>query len=198
MFVNNLYSRINYYFCYTKSIKLLKNYDILQWIYGDLSFLKNKNDETIWGRNMAKSIPNYNPKNNWSFYLGEEISKELLAINAISSRQPIMKYNLLPDLETDYFMVEVKTLMYKNKNATIAEKILGSSYKYANIPIIYHKPLLILCVGGAEDISRNKYKIIGPNHDNDNRKLLLDTYKKIGIAYIGARDLLNNANNHLI
>lgn len=199
MSIEKLYNRICYHFHFNNSIQLLKNYNVLQWINGDLSFLKNKSDEPIWG----KSIVSNQYKTYWTHSFGEELAKELFLINNIVSYKPIMKQKLLPDLETDYNIIEVKTIMYKNKNGTLMEKILGCPYKYANVPLIYEKPLIILCIGGAEETARNKYKILGGEYNTPNNKIsnnrivLLETYKKLGISYASARDMLLNANNLL-
>jgi hypothetical protein len=195
MSINKLYNIIYYHFHFNNSIQLLKNYNVIQWIYGDLSFLKNNNDESIWGKSLMSN--KYN--NYWTHYFGEELTKELLLINNINSYKPIMKNNLLPDIETVHNIIEVKTLMYKNKNSTINEKILGCPFKYADIPVIYNKPLIILCIGGAEETARNKYKILGDINNNisNNRKVLLESYKNLNISYSGARDMLNIINNKL-
>jgi hypothetical protein len=192
--VNDIYHKVLYGFRYDNNIRLLKNFNVIQWIQGDLSFLKNIKDESQWG----KQVTEY-PKTHWTHLFGEELSKELYYINGVNTYKPHMKKRLLPDLESDNCIIEVKTQMYKNKNGSISEKILGTPFKYANVPILYNKPLYILCIGGVEEVYRNKYKLIGNDmYQEDNRKVLFDTYKKMGISYIGARDLLNNIKNRLL
>jgi hypothetical protein len=52
--------------------------------------------------------------------------------------------------------MEVKCGTYYT-NGTAHEKILGCPFKYADIPILYSKPLKIVCIGGAEKICREQY-----------------------------------------
>ena len=96
--------------------------------------------------------------------------------------------NLMPDLETDDYIVEVKTQTYFT-SGTAGEKILGTPFKYRNVPVLYKKPLLIMCIGGAEKMCKENYGILCKNKDERSSEFL-DFFKSMGVEYIGITDIL--------
>jgi hypothetical protein len=88
-------------------------------------------------------------------------------------------------------VIEVKTETYFTEG-TAGEKILGVPFKYRKIPMLYSKPLQILCIGGAEKASREQYgNLPGPIVSSDDT-VWFDFYKSQQIEFIGATDLLTS------
>ncbi len=193
-------------------IILLRQKEVLQWIFGDTSFLPpskgnpSKSAETSrlkpledkWGNSMSMLVPalheNIKRKNpeedktrQWTGPFGEQICKELyILLNENPKR--ISKESLEIDFETDSCMIEVKTQTYFT-TGTAGEKIMAVPFKYRNVLDIYGKPLKIVCVGGAERLGRFQYGIL--DNRDDNAAKLLDFYKnELGIEFVGIRDLL--------
>ena len=73
---------------------------------------------------------------------------------------------------------------------TAGEKILGSPFKYADIPQLYGKPLKILCMGGAEKVCRESYGNLPGEKTSAQKQKILECFREIGIEYIGATDIL--------
>ena len=93
------------------------------------------------------------------------------------------------DYEVDDALLEVKTQTY-HTSGTAGEKILGSPFKYAEIPELYSKPLRIVCIGGAERICREQYgNLVGPKCSIQ-KKRFIDFYKENNIEYVGATEIL--------
>jgi hypothetical protein len=172
--------------------KLLKNYSVIQWLYGDHSFLMNHTykDESDWGNKLLISYYPNRCRQSWSHVIGEEVCKEIYMLRGQIIRPSERRCKYLPDLETDDAVIEVKTQCYYN-TGSISEKILGVSFKYIDVPVIYNKPLYIVCIGGAEKISREKYGILGVKMASERKNELLKYYKERGIEYRGATELLD-------
>jgi len=178
-----------------KSTDILKNRQIIQWVYGDLSYLKefNKIEESKWGVSMCKQYSKcYKKGSIWTGTLGELIVYSILDY---MNKNPYVivensKNGLSPDFQTIDKIVEVKTSSYSGQCSNIYNA-LAIPYKYAEIPNIYNKPLDIVCVGHVESIANSKFNLLGTHSDNGNRKLLLDFYKKLGINFVGCRELLD-------
>ena len=175
-------------------IVLLKEKQVLQWIFDDKSFLPTekkdlKNIEDEWGRKMLKlKRPDLTLKKQWTNKFGEHIAEELYEILGKNPKSATKMNHLVPDLETDDYIVEVKTQTYYT-SGTAGEKILGTPFKYRDVPELYKKPLLIVCVGGAEKICKENYGILSKNKD-ENASKILDFYKSMGIEYRGITDIL--------
>ncbi len=184
-------------------IVLLRNRQVIQWLFSDLSFLpdiqkKNKTndielykkEEDKWGRSVLKTRrPDLKLDKQWTNKFGEHICEELYMLLGNKISKPKKQEHFQPDLETEHAIIEAKAQTFYT-TGTAGEKILGVPVKYANIPILYSKPLYILCMGGAEKLSREQYGNLPGPQCNDNRKKLMDMYKSIGIHYIGATDIL--------
>jgi len=177
-------------------ITLLRDKNVVQWIFGDLSFLEpgKKKElkilEDIWGRKIMKlRRPDLKMDKQWTNLFGEYIGEEIYFLFGKEVTKPVKKNNLQPDKEIDDAIIEVKTETYYTEG-TAGEKILGVPFKYAEVPTLYGKPLKILCIGGAEKACREQYgNLPGPKFSLI-KKNILDLYREKGIEYIGASDLL--------
>jgi hypothetical protein len=128
--------------------------NVLKWLKGDLSFLseRTKEKEDAWGRSLTGK------KGQWTGPFGEELVKRILEEKGGEVRKPEQKGGFIPDFETDDAIWEVKTQTYLT-TGTAGEKILGVPFKYCEVPALYSKPLFIVCVGAAEHLARDKYKV---------------------------------------
>ena len=184
-------------------IVLLKEKEVIQWLFGDLSFLpeiekKNKTAdkatlkvlEDKWGQTtLKKRRPDLTLDKQWTNKFGEHICEEICIIKGKEYNKPVNKNHYEPDLEIDEYIIEAKTQTFYTEG-TAGEKILGCPFKYAEVPVLYSKPLKIICIGGAEDICRYKYgNLPGPKCSIE-KKRFLDFYKDSGIEYVGVTDIL--------
>jgi hypothetical protein len=92
--------------------------------------------------------------------------------------------------EPDAFIIEAKAETYFT-TGTAGEKILGCPFKYAEIPVLYNKPLKIICIGGAEKECREEYGNLSDLKCTPQKKKFLDFFRENGIEYIGATDIMN-------
>jgi hypothetical protein len=184
-------------------IILLRQKEVIQWLYGDLSFLPpivstNKtNDiktrkvlEDDWGRQMTKlRRPDLKLDGQWTNKFGEHLCEELYMVLGKTVTKPDKREHFQPDSEIDVAILEAKAETYFT-SGTAGEKILGTPFKYARIPRLYGKPLIIVCIGGAEKSCREDYgNLPGPLHCEE-KKQIVDFYRAMGIEYIGATDIL--------
>ena len=149
-----------------KRIILLKQIEVVDWIFGGTMFWKGKsfktkveatrflkNAEDVWGQRMLKlTRPDLKTSGQWTTKLGEHLAEEIFIvlgnIKGEVKKVPVKK-GLQPDGEADTFMFEAKTQLYYS-TGTAAEKILGVPLKYRNVPDLYGKGVKIVCIGGAE------------------------------------------------
>jgi hypothetical protein len=186
-------------------VNLLKNKDVIQWLFEDMSFLpeiekinKTKDNskykilEDRWGQNIMKELrPDLKLDKQWTNLFGEYICKEVyLLMNKIINK-PTKKLNYQPDLEMDDSIIEVKTGTYYT-SGTAGEKILGCAFKYAEIPNLYSKNLKIICIGGAEKMSREQYGNLKGDKCSTEKIEILDFLKKKRIEYVGITDILKS------
>jgi len=141
---------------------------------------------------MLKIVnPKFN-KTEWSGPLGQHIAREILIISGYKSPiKPIRKCNMEPDFETEECVWEIKNGTYLT-SGTAHEKIFGVPIKYAEVPIIYKKPLVILCLGKTDDVLSH-YNLDNTNIEleNTNRWKCIEFFKKMDISFTSARSLLN-------
>tara|TARA_Y100000389_G_C17440900_1_gene508485 strand:- start:793 stop:1506 length:714 start_codon:yes stop_codon:yes gene_type:complete len=175
-------------------IVLLKDKEILMWIYGVLSFLGNVDEmkgmtktqkqeylrlkENEWGRGKTGST------NLWSGKFGEIICKELYILQGytVVRQKKVKEFRLDLYIEELDKYIEVKTGTYFTPG-TAWEKIYGIPMKYSDI----EKPLLIICLGDVE--KRAKSNII--NIKNSKRKDMLKyCYDYMDINYVCITQLL--------
>lgn len=185
-------------------IKLLKNKNVIQWLMGDLTFLpthdcnnsyekklKTKESEDKWGKSiMLELYPEKIKVKQWTNSIGEALCSELFKLQNKDATKAKPKGGYQPDFEIEDCVIEVKTGTYFT-TGTASEKILGCPFKYIDVPDLWNKPLVILCVGGAEKICRESYGILsGGKQQTEGRKNVLDFYKSRRIEYMGATDIL--------
>lgn len=186
-------------------IVLLKNKEVIQWLFGDLSFLppivkKNKTQDTKklkeledeWGRQVLKlRRPDLKLDKQWTNKFGEHLCEELLILLGKTVSKPVKKEHYQPDLEVEDAIWEAKTETFFTEG-TAGEKILGCPFKYAEIPDLYEKPLNILCMGGAEKACREQYGNLSGSKCSTKKKLFLDFFKQNQIEFMGATDILKS------
>lgn len=119
--------------------------------------------------------------------LGEEIVKEyyILTGEYVTDTPPKKNKHEL-DIEVMHNMVEVKTGSYFT-GGTAGEKIFGVPWKYADVPRIYEKPLLVVCLGNGGD---NSDLVV--TSDIPEREKLKQCWKTMGITFVGFTALLDN------
>ena len=184
-------------------IVLLRENQVIKWLFGDLSFLPpiEKKNKTVdepkykaledkWGQDtLKKRRPDLKLDKQWTNKFGEHLVEEIFYLQEKAVCKPLKKDNYQVDYEVDDALLEVKTQTY-HTSGTAGEKILGSPFKYAEIPELYSKPLRIVCIGGAERICREQYgNLVGPKCSIQ-KKRFIDFYKENNIEYVGATEIL--------
>lgn len=185
------------------NIQLLRQKEVIQWLFGELSFLpaiekknitsdtkKYKVLEDIWGRNILKTRrPDLKLDKQWTNKFGEHLCEEILMLCGKTVSKPENKDHYLPDCEVNDAMWEAKAGTFYT-TGTGHEKILGVPFKYADVPVLYSKPLKIMCIGGAEKICREQYGNLDGRKCTPQKKLFLEFFKANQIEYVGATELL--------
>ena len=186
-------------------IVLLREREVIQWLFGDLSFLspiekKNKTVDEVkykaledtWGQTVLKiRRPDLKLDKQWTNKFGEHICEELYTLLGKVISKPIKKEHYQPDAEIEDAMIEAKAGTF-HTSGTAGEKILGCPFKYAEIPDLYGKPLIILCMGGAEKVCRDNYGNLPGKKCSPQKQKFLDFFRENQIEYIGASDLLKS------
>jgi hypothetical protein len=145
--------------------------------------------EKKWGNNIIGQRNN----GNWTTLLGENLVYEVLKLNGANPRKPKKINGYYPDWETDTNIYEVKTRNWTT-TGTAGEKVFGVMYKYSDIPILYEKPLKIVCVAYQEyELTHGNTKMFGDDI-SDNKKAYLDLARSQKIEYIKFSDLVSNIN----
>lgn len=140
--------------------------------------------EKSWGNHIIGQ----NNNGNWTTVLGEHMVRDVLNLRGENPRRPQGKEGYSPDWETDDYIYEVKTRNWTT-SGTAGEKVLGTMYKYSDIPKIYEKPLKIVCVAYQEyELSNGTTRIFGEVSENKQR--FLDLAKSMNIEYIKFSDLV--------
>lgn len=184
-------------------IVLLRNREVVQWLFGDLSFLpsiekKNKSADTVklklledgWGRKALKARrPDLKLEKQWTNKFGEHICEEIILLQGKSFSKPVKKEHYQPDCQDADAIWEAKAGTFFT-DGTAGEKILGCPFKYARIPSLYEKPLKILCMGGAEKVCRESYGNLPGDQCSSEKKEFLDFYRGKRIEFVGATDIL--------
>lgn len=176
-------------------IVLIRNEEVLRWIYGDLKFLskcgkRDKSAEDKWGRSVLKvRRPDLVLDKQWTNKFGEHLIEEIYYLVGKKVEVPEKKENFKPDLEVEDSIIEIKTQTYFT-SGTAGEKILGCPFKYADIPDLYNKNLKIVCIGGAEKLSRENYGNLKGNICSNKKKMFLDFFKEHRIEFVGVTDLI--------
>jgi hypothetical protein len=187
------------------NIFLLRNPEVIQWLFGDLTFLppidkKNKTSDEVkykvledkWGQDILKiRRPDLKLDKQWTNKFGEHICEEIYTLLGKNVSKPLKKEHYQPDLEVNDAIVEVKTGTF-HTSGTAGEKILGCPFKYAEIPELYGKPLKIMCMGGAEKVCRESYGNLPGAKCSAQKKKFLDFFRDNRIEYVGASDILRS------
>jgi hypothetical protein len=185
------------------SIKLLRNKEVIQWLFEDFSFLpaiekKNKTADTkkykeledVWGQTVMKiRRPDLELDGQWTNKFGEHLSEEIYTLLGKTVSKPVKKEGKQPDSETEDSIIEVKAQTYFT-TGTAGEKIMGVPFKYAEIPRLYSKPLSIICIGAAEKLSRELYGILPGPKSSPEKEIMLNCYKSLQIEFVAATSLL--------
>lgn len=147
----------------------------------------SQSEEKVWGNKMIGSSNN----GNWTTQLGETLVYDILMLQGKNPRRPERKGGYAPDWETDDCIVEVKTRNWTT-TGTAGEKVLGTMYKYSDIPLLYGKPLKIICVAYQEyELSHGNTRIFGDDLSN-RKQAFLQLAKAFDIEYIKFSDFAIN------
>lgn len=181
---------------------LTRDENVLKWLRGDLSFLcvdesvKRRADalkkaEDEWGRGVLRTRrPDLKLDKQWTNKFGEHICEEIYTMLGSTVTKPVKTKGYQPDVETESVIIEVKTQTYYT-SGTAGEKILGVPFKYIDVPVLFSKSLVILCVGGAEKRCREEYGNLPGDRCSERKKELLDVYKRYNIHFVALTDLLS-------
>lgn len=143
-------------------------------------------EERAWGNNIIGQSNN----GNWTTKLAEHMVRDVLILRGENPRRPQRKDGYSPDWETDDYIYEVKTRNWTT-SGTAGEKVLGTMYKYSDIPKIYEKPLKIVCVAYQEyELTNGTTRIFGEVSENKQR--FLDLAKSMNIEYMKFSDLVKD------
>jgi len=146
-------------------------------------------DEVEWGNLMIGQTSN----KQWTTLLGEGLVRDVLKLLGKNPRNPQTKDGYRPDIETDDAIWEVKTRNW-TVTGTAGEKVLGTMYKYSDIPTSYGKPLKIVCVGYQEyELTHGTTKIFG--EVSANKKAYLDLARTQHVEYVKFSDLVTDLLN---
>lgn len=148
---------------------------------------KYKNIEKEWGINIISKNTNQ-----WTTNLGENLVKEVFENKGYKIWKPVINKGNRPDWETNDYIIEVKTRNWTT-TGTAGEKVLGCPLKYAEIPRLYNKPLLIICVAYQEwelKYSSDNMKIFGKV--SSEKKRILNLFKELNIRYIPFTSLVKS------
>jgi len=229
-------------------IHLLKNKQVISWIYGETEFLDPENPIVSYGYKNIKvetdyiyksgqkkgqtKIQNkrvedkdkpkfkYNKKDllekkreneaKWNMKIMKEIRPDLfknkehsqsslfgpfgeilvkeyyILTDEFKTDKPEKKGGHDLDLETIKEMIEVKTGSYFT-TGTAGEKIFGVPWKYADVPRLYSKPLLIILLGGDK-----KESDLVCESNIPEREYMKTYWESINITFTCFKKLLNN------
>jgi hypothetical protein len=200
-------NKIHKYICDANEprIVLLSNKEVIQWLFDDHSFLpmiekKNKSNdrkklkplEDKWGQTTLKlRRPDLTLEQQWTNKFGEHICEEICILLKKNPTKPKNMNHFEPDIETEDSIWEAKAGTYYT-DGTAGEKILGTPFKYAEVPVLYNKPLKILCMGGAEKACRIQYGNLIGDKTTTQKKKFLEFFKENKIEYIAATDILSS------
>jgi hypothetical protein len=134
--------------------------------------------EKEWGNKMIGQKAN----GNWTTRLGEDLVRDTLEVMGVNPRKPKTIGGYSPDWETDDAIWEVKTRSW-TVSGTAGEKVLGTFYKYSDIPELYGKPLKIVCLAYQEwELSHGTTRLFGKV--SPQKQAILDVVKKLNIEYV--------------
>ena len=143
-------------------------------------------EEKAWGNNIIGQSNN----GNWTTVLGEHMVRDVLILRGENPRRPQDKGGYSPDWETDDCIYEVKTRNWTT-SGTAGEKVHGTRNKYIDIPVLYGKPLKIVCVAYQEyELTNGTTRIFG--EVSENKQKFLHLAKSMNIEYMKFSDLVKD------
>ena len=170
----------------TKPIKLekCKDYTIRQ------KREREKENEKKWGNSIIGQINN----GQWTTKLGETLVYVVLSILGENPLKPISINGYQPDWESDNYIWEVKTSNWW-VDGTAGEKVYGSPLKYAEVPELYGKPLIIVCVAYQEyEFTHGNTPIFGDKVRPKTAEFL-KFYESNQISFVPCSYLINLVNS---
>ena len=148
-----------------------------------------KNKEKQWGNSMINDTNN----GQWTTKLGENLVKDVLERTGRTVSRPKKKEHYQPDWETEDAIWEVKTRNW-TVTGTAGEKVFGTMYKYSDVPLLYGKPLIIVCVAYQEyELTHGNTKIFGEM--SDRKKAFLKLAEDFKITYMKFSELVSQIPN---
>ena len=144
-------------------------------------------------KDLGNKIINKEFCKQWTTKLSETLVFTILKLMKKNPKRPIKKNSLLPDWETDDCIYEVKSRSWTTPG-TAGEKVLGTMYKYCEIPELYNKPLKIICIAYQEyELTYSKTKIFGTV--SKRHKQYLDLAKSQQVEYVKFSDFIKSVEN---
>ena len=148
----------------------------------------DKEKEKEFGNRMIGQVNN----NQFTTLLGEGLVFAALFRQGKNPRRPLKKDGVIPDIETDDAIYEVKTRNWTT-SGTAGEKTLGCLFKYADVPRLYNKPLKIVLVAYQEYECCNGSSIsVFGNLSIEKQKILKYHKDEHQIEFIKFSDLIKN------
>jgi hypothetical protein len=171
--------------CISWACKNPQKSDITKW--QKTNSKKNK-AERKWGQAIISS-----KSKNWTGILGERLVFTLLNKLGKNPIKPKIIAGFSPDIETDDAIYEVKTRNWTT-SGTAGEKVYGVPFKYASVPRLYNKPLIIICLAYQEYemlSSNNKSPIFNITAETHSEQYeLIQYYKSKKISFMKFSDLV--------
>lgn len=150
----------------------------------------DNNTEKLWGNSMIDQVNN----GQWTTKLGESFVFDLYKKMGANPRRPKQLGNYRPDFETDTHIIEVKTRNWTT-SGTAGEKVYGTPLKYAEVPELYGKPLIIVCVAYQEyEFTHGNTPIFGDNVRSKTAEFLR-FYQANQITFVPCSYLINLVNS---
>ena len=170
----------------------LKDEDVLRWLrqnpFRHITSQKiRKEAEDSWGKKVSgkKSVQ-------WTTELSQDILKEYLTYKGFDVYKKKYKSKdgktLDPDFETEDCIYECKCRTW-NTSGTAGEKILGTPFKYCELPEISGKRLNIVLMGYQEE-EANKFGIFGSKSKEKNE--MVEYWKTKNIYFVKFTTLLED------
>ena len=145
----------------------------------------SNNIEKLWGN----KIINQENNSQWTTKLGESFVFTLLEKLGENPRKPKKMNNYKPDIETDNYIYEVKTRNWTT-SGTAGEKVFGTPFKYSEIPLLYNKPLRIICVAFQEYEFKYGNTVVFGEKIREKHKLFLKFYEENNITFMECSKLI--------
>ena len=140
----------------------------------------------------GNSIIGQKNNNQWTTKLGEHLVIEFLKKQGKNPKRPETKNGYSPDIEADDGIYEVKTRNWTTQG-TAGEKVYGTMYKYSDIPVLYGKPLYIVCVAYQEwELVHGNTKIFS-DEISTTKKKYLQLARSSNVYYLKFSDMIKKS-----